>query len=59
MNWNDPNILLWVVGQIVTAAAIWGGIRSDIRNIRTQVEAAQEAANDAHKRMDSHLERHR
>jgi outer membrane murein-binding lipoprotein Lpp len=45
-----------IVPMLVTAGAIYGGIRADMRNMKDGIKAAQENAKDAHKRLDSHLE---
>ena len=50
------NTLLFILGQIVTGAAIWGGIRVDIRAMHTRMDDIKKAADDAHSRMDRHLE---
>ncbi len=50
------NALLFILGQVVTGAAIWGGIRVDIRAMHTRMDDIKKAADDAHARMDRHLE---
>lgn len=54
---EDQSMLLWLGGQIVVAAAIWGGIRADIRSIHSRIDHIEKSANDAHVRLDNHLER--
>jgi hypothetical protein len=55
-NVNDPiNILLWLCGQLILSAAIYGGIRSDIKNMHERLTEAKSLAHDAHKRIDSLL----
>jgi len=44
--------LLWVVGQIVVAAAIWGGIRSDIKSLHSKIAGVEKMADKAHERID-------
>lgn len=56
MELNITNILLFVAGQLVTGAAIWGAIRADIRNMITRIERVEKAADDAHHRIDRILE---
>lgn len=51
------NILLFLFGQLVTAAAIWGGIRVEIRNLHTKIDGVQKGVDEAHQRIDRHLER--
>lgn len=53
----DSNLIAWIVGQIVVAAAIWGGIRADIRSIHSRVERVEKTASDAHERLDRHIDR--
>ena len=62
-------ILLFAIGQLVTGAAIWGGIRVDIKNmhaliasyredmVRTQAEYRGDVAR-AHRRIDDILNGH-
>ena len=50
------NILLFVFGQIVTSAAVWGAIRADIRNMILRIERVEKATDDAHQRIDRLLE---
>lgn len=52
----DSNVILWVFGQIVTGAAIWGAIRADIRNMHRRIDEIKQSADHAHMRMDRHLE---
>lgn len=51
------NILLFLFGQLVTAAAIWGGIRVEIRNLHAKIDGVQKGVDEAHQRIDRHLER--
>lgn len=52
-----PDIVQWLVGQIIVAAAIWGGLRADIKSIHSRLDHLERTANDAHSRLDNHLER--
>jgi hypothetical protein len=52
-----PEWALQVVGIVASAAAVYAGIRADLASIRVKAEAAAEAAKDAHRRIDSILER--
>lgn len=52
----DNSVLLFFLGQLVTAAAIWGGIRVDIRNIYKRIDDLSLITSDAHKRLDRHIE---
>lgn len=48
-----------IVPMLVTAGAIYGGIRADMRGLREGVKKAQDSADKAHTRLDSHLEHSR
>ena len=48
--------ITWIIGQFVVAAAIWGGIRVDIRSIHDRIARVEKAADNAHSRLDAHLE---
>lgn len=50
------NIPLFLIGQLITAAAVWGAIRADIRNMHVRIDDIKKAADDAHARIDRHLE---
>ena len=54
---GETQILLWLAGQVIVGAAIWGGIRADIRAMHTRIEHAEKAMNEAHTRIDRLLER--
>lgn len=45
-------VLLWFGGQLILSAAIWGAIRSDIRNIHERIGRAEHSTSDAHSRID-------
>ena len=51
------NILLFLFGQLVTAAAIWGGIRVEIKNLHSRIDGVLKVADEAHQRIDRHLEK--
>ncbi len=53
----DTSILLWLAGQIIVGAAIWGGIRADISGMHKRLEAAEKSNTEAHGRIDRILER--
>lgn len=48
--------IIFFIGQIVTAAAIWGGIRADIRAIQERFKTVEHSTAKAHERLDRHLE---
>lgn len=45
-------ILLWFAGQLIAAAAIWGGIRIDIRNIHKDIGKLYKGLERTHDRVD-------
>ena len=45
-------VVLFLFGQLVTGAAIWGAIRSDIRNMMIRMNDIKESSDHAHKRID-------
>lgn len=51
------DIWMWIAGQFIVGAAIWGGIRADIRAMHTRIEDAKKIADEAHSRIDRLLER--
>lgn len=57
MDINVTNVLLWLAGQVVVGAAIWGGIRSDIKSIHERITETKKATDQAHERIDRILER--
>ena len=50
------NVLLFILGQVITGAAIWGGIRVDIRSMHSRLERVEKSSDEAHQRIDRHLE---
>jgi len=50
-------IYLWIAGQLIMAAAIWGGIRIDIKNIHKNIEKLDSVVGEAHSRIDRLYER--
>ena len=54
---TDLNILTWIAGQLIVAAAIYGGIRADIRSIHQRIEHTEKSLVEAHSRIDRLLER--
>ena len=53
----DVNLLTWIFGQLVAAAAIWGGIRADIRSIHSRIDRVEKSTSDAHVRLDRHIDK--
>ena len=50
------NVMLFLVGQLITSAAIWGAIRADIRAMHQRLDDIKKTADEAHQRMDRHIE---
>ena len=48
----DNELYIWIAGQIVVAAAIWGGIRIDIKNIHSKIEHLYKGLERTHERVD-------
>ena len=53
---DATQIVLFFGGQIIVAAAIWGGIRADLKAMHERLNNVQKSADDAHARLDRHLE---
>lgn len=53
----ELELIMWLGGQLIVAAAIWGGIRSDIKNMHVTIEALKKSVHDAHKRLDAHIDK--
>lgn len=53
----DASVITWIAGQLIVAAAIYGGIRADIRGIHQRIEHAEKSLVEAHTRIDRILER--
>ena len=54
---GETQIFLWLAGQVIVGAAIWGGIRADIRGMHFRMEHAEKSMQEAHQRIDKILER--
>lgn len=52
----NADFLMWVVGNMVMGAAIYGGIRADIKHVLARQESNEAAIQDVHKRVDRLLE---
>lgn len=53
----ENNLILFLLGQAITGAAIWGAIRADIRNIHLRMTDIKTASDHAHRRIDDMLSR--
>lgn len=50
-------MVYWIASQLIAAAAIYGGIRADIRNIHKRIESTEKSLVEAHARIDRIFER--
>ena len=48
----NSDVVLFIVGQLIVAAAIWGGIRAELRHMHTNHREQKESLKDAHTRID-------
>ena len=55
MGYSGTEVTLFIIGQLLVAAAIWGGIRADLRAIHAKVADAKATADKAHERLDEFL----
>lgn len=49
------DIALWFAGQLIVGAAIWGGIRMDIKGMHKRMDGLDEDNHNAHRRIDDIL----
>ena len=49
-------LILPVVTALASAGAIYGGIRNDLKSIHVKIQAVKDDADEAHRRLDRHLE---
>jgi hypothetical protein len=54
----EPGLLLQIGGMLVGAAAVYGGIRSDLKGMAERLARAESAIEAAGKRFDGHIELH-
>jgi hypothetical protein len=45
MNLGATEIIIFIVGQLVVGAGIWGGIRADIKGMHVRLAALEERFN--------------
>jgi len=50
------NLLLFILGQLIAGAAIWGAIRADLRNIHFRIDRMERVQDTDRSRLDRHLE---
>lgn len=48
--------MLQLAVMLLSAGAVYGGIRSDLKNTREKAEEAAHAARRAHERLDDHIQ---
>lgn len=49
---TPTHMVIWLISQLVVAAAIWGGIRADLRAMHSRVKRVEDAVDKAHGRID-------
>lgn len=52
-----PDLMLQIVIALVSAGAVYGGIRADLRAMHERIKAAHDAAIEAHRRLDIHIDK--
>ena len=52
----DSPMLLFLLGQLITGAAIWGAIRADLKNMHQRIGEVKISADLAHERLNRFLE---
>lgn len=55
MNFGVPEVIVFLIGQVVVAAAIWGGIRADVKSIHERLDEVKRIADRAHARLDDFI----
>lgn len=49
---NFADYFMQVLPMLMAAAAVWGGIRADLKNIMGRIKRVEERADSAHSRID-------
>lgn len=49
--------MLQIVMALVSGGAVYGGIRADLKAMHERIKAAQDAASEAHRRLDAHIDK--
>lgn len=52
----DSPVLLFLLGQLITGAAIWGAIRADLKNMHQRINEVKTSTDNAHERLNRFLE---
>lgn len=50
-----PNWFLFLISNLVIAGAVYGGIRSDLKHMRNDINRAEKSSDHAHSRIDNIL----
>ena len=53
----DTNLLIWLGSQLALCAAVYGGIRADIKNMHLRLNEVRDSADHAHERIDRLLQK--
>lgn len=54
---GETQIFLWLTGQVIVGAAIWGGIRADIRGMHIRMDSAEKSMAETRQRVDKIYDR--
>jgi hypothetical protein len=52
-----PELGYQIVMALISAGAVYGGIRADLKGMHERIKAAQDAATEAHRRLDIHIDK--
>lgn len=53
----SPDLAWQIALAVLTAGGIYGGIRADLRAMHERIKAAHDAALEAHRRLDIHIDK--
>ena len=51
----SSDILMWLAGHLIVGAAIWGGIKADIKHMHERINENKARTEEAHRRIDQML----
>lgn len=52
-----PDLVWQIMLAVLSAGAVYGGIRADLRGMHERIKAAHDAALEAHRRLDIHIDK--
>jgi hypothetical protein len=53
MSWTASDVIIFILGQLVVGAAIWGSIRTDIRHMHDKIKDIDRRFTRHEERIDS------